>query len=337
MITNWLKLTKEQQLDTINEVNRQSGLPIQAIEKDWWVTQALKAVFQTPHARHLLFKGGTSLSKSWNLIERFSEDIDLAVDREILGYTGNPTNSQIKKLKKKACEFVSKELRDSLDERLLQSGIPVAAFRLTAAEVVDPDKDPQQLILAYDSLLDPLDYIKSEVQIEVSGRSLKEPWSNRLVQSFIDAAYPDLPFTQQPFEVPTVEPRRTFLEKAFLLHEEFSKPPEKIKSNRMSRHLYDLDILMDTEHGKSALSNPDLYYSIIDHRLVFNKLQGIDYDKHSPAFINFIPPLSVMKEWEADYNSMRESMFYGETKSFEHLIARLQTLLQRFRGIPARV
>ena len=336
MMSNWLQLTKEQRLDTIYEVSRQSGLPIQAIEKDWWVTLALKAVFQTPYAKYLLFKGGTSLSKSWNLIERFSEDIDLAIDRDILGYTGNPTNSQIKKLKKKACEFISNELRDAIEAQLLQSGIPATAFRLTAAEVIDTDKDPQQLILAYDSLLDPVDYIKSEIQIEISGRSLKEPWSNRLVQSLIDTGYAGQPFTGEPFEVPTVEPRRTFLEKAFLLHEEFSKPTEKIRSGRMSRHLYDLDVLMDTEHGTGALADPELYYSIIEHRAVFNRLPGIDYNTHSPASIYFIPPPSVIADWEADYKTMRETMFYGETKSFADLIIRLQVLLERFRAITPR-
>jgi predicted nucleotidyltransferase component of viral defense system len=73
-------------MNTLYEVNRQTGLPLQAIEKDWWVTLALKATFQTLYAKSLLFKGGTSLSKSWNLIERFSEDIDLAIDRQLLGY-----------------------------------------------------------------------------------------------------------------------------------------------------------------------------------------------------------------------------------------------------------
>ncbi|MHB1920835.1 MAG: nucleotidyl transferase AbiEii/AbiGii toxin family protein [Chitinophagaceae bacterium] len=297
----------------------------------------LKAVFQTPYAKHLLFKGGTSLSKSWNLIERFSEDIDLAIDRDILGYTGHPTTSQIKKLKKRACEFISVDLKNSIEEQILKLGVPAIAFTLTAAEVKDSDKDPQQLVLAYDSLLDSVDYIKSEVQVEGSGRSLKEPWSIRLVQSFMDNVYPGQSFTGEAFEVITVEPRRTFLEKAFLLHEEFSKPIEKIRSRRMSRHLYDLDVLMDTEHGFGALADSELYYSIVEHRSIFNRLPGIDYHTHASATINFIPPPSVISDWEADYRSMRETMFYGETKSFADLMARLQTLLERFRAMPPKM
>lgn len=336
MMTNWLQLTKEQRLDIIYEVNRQSGRPTQAIEKDWWVTLALKAVFQTPYAKYLLFKGGTSLSKSWSLIDRFSEDIDLAIDRRILGYTGNLNNTQIRKLKRKACEFISNELRIGIEEQLLALGISAADFTLTAEEIKIPNKDPQQLILAYDSLLDPLEYLKSKVQIEVSGRSLIEPWSNRPVQSFIDEVYRGQPFTGEPFEVPTVEPRRTFLEKAFLLHEEFSKPIGDIKSERMSRHLYDLDVLMDTVHGIDALADTELYYSIIEHRSIFNRQPDIDYSTHAPATISFIPPSTVIAAWEADYNSMRETMFYGETKSFVDLMRRLRVLLERFRALPPR-
>lgn len=330
-MTNWLKLTNEQRLDTFYEVNRQTGLPLQAIEKDWWVTLALKATFQTPYASSLLFKGGTSLSKSWNLIERFSEDIDIAIDRDLLGYSGNPTNSQIKKLKRKACEFTSGELRMAIEKQLLQLGVPAQAYSLTAAKTIDPDKDPQQLTLRYESLLDALVYIKSEVQIEVGSRSLKEPWSNMPIQSFIDAVYFGQSFAGPTFEVPTVEPRRTFLEKAFLLHEEFLKPAEKIRSIRMSRHLYDLDVLMDTVHGITALEDAELYHSIIEHRSIFGRLPGVDYNTHAKQTISFLPPVNVIDAWESDYNSMRETMFYGNTKPFPVIMEQLKDLLERFR------
>lgn len=331
-MTQWLQLTNEQRMNTLYEVNRQTGLPLQAIEKDWWVTLALKATFQTPYAKSLLFKGGTSLSKSWNLIERFSEDIDLAIDRGLLGYSGNLTNSQIKKLKRKACEFISNDLKIAIDHELANLNVLPQAYSLVAAEIGDPDKDPQQLFLRYNSLLDPLAYIQNEVQIEVSGRSLREPWSNRLVQSFIDSTFSDQPFAGAAFDVPTVEPRRTFLEKAFLLHEEFLKPADKIRSKRMSRHLYDLDILMDTEHGIIALEDEELYNSIIEHRAVFNRLPGVDYSSHARRTISFLPPDNVISIWESDYNSMRETMFYGDTKPFSVVMERLKELLERFRN-----
>lgn len=77
----WISIPGKRRLALLEEASSRSGLPLKSIEKDWWVTVALKAVFATPHAAGILFKGGTSLSKGWGLIERFSEDVDLAIDR----------------------------------------------------------------------------------------------------------------------------------------------------------------------------------------------------------------------------------------------------------------
>lgn len=107
---------------------------------------------------------------------------------------------------------------------------------------------------------------------------------------------PDQPFSGSAFSIETVDPARTFLEKAFLLHEEFSKPADKVRNERMSRHLYDLDRLMDTEHGILALSDTNLYRSIIEHRGKFNLVRGIDYSGHHPARINFVPPDKLMQD-----------------------------------------
>ena len=79
----------------------------------------------------------------------------------------------------------------------------------------------------------------------------------------------------------------------------------------MSRHLYDLDVLMDMEHGITALEDEDLYKSIIEHRAIFNRLPGVDYSSHAKETISFLPPDSVIHVWESDYNSMRETMFHG--------------------------
>ena len=102
-------LPDEVKVNFINEVTTASNhkLPEQIIEKDWWVTQVLKAVFSLPYAEHLSFKGGTSLSKCWHKIERFSEDIDIAISRDFLGYSGNLSRTQISdKLRRAACSFV---------------------------------------------------------------------------------------------------------------------------------------------------------------------------------------------------------------------------------------
>ena len=101
MNTNWLTLSRERRIEILNQATELTGLPSVAIEKDWWVTLALNASFALPYSKNIVFKGGTSLSKGWNLIERFSEDIDLALDREFLGFTGELSKQDIKKTTKK--------------------------------------------------------------------------------------------------------------------------------------------------------------------------------------------------------------------------------------------
>lgn len=110
-MNEWLKLSEKRRLEILKQVNNQTGLPTDAIEKDWWVTITLKAIFLSKFAEHLVFKGGTSLSKAYNLIERFSEDIDLSIDRTILGFEGELSKTQIKKLRKASGNFIVGELK----------------------------------------------------------------------------------------------------------------------------------------------------------------------------------------------------------------------------------
>lgn len=105
---NFYTLNKKDKLQIIKQVAEQHNLPYFAIEKDWWVTQTLAVIFEMEVAEHLLFKGGTSLSKAWHLISRFSEDVDLALNREYLGFDGGLiSKSQVKKLRQKSFEFVT--------------------------------------------------------------------------------------------------------------------------------------------------------------------------------------------------------------------------------------
>lgn len=325
----WLKHTPERQLELLSQASSRSGLPAMAIEKDWWVTLALKAVFQTPWADAMVFKGGTSLSKSWGLIDRFSEDIDLVLDRAVLGYTGNLSKTKIKALRRDSCAFISGEFRDVLEQQLLDMGVSAELFSLTVKETIEHDRDPQVLVLDYTSVLDKDPYLREAVLIEIGARSLREPAEQREIKSLIGQALESDEIAGAPFSILTVTPTRTFLEKIFLMHEEFSKTEEKVKSERMSRHLYDIECIMRTEHSEKALANKELYQGIIAHREKFNVLRGLDYNGHRPATIRFLPPEELLKDWEADYKAMRESMFYGESLPFKELMTRLRALQKR--------
>lgn len=328
----WLKLTDERKRQVLSQVSRETGLLPHSIEKDWWVTLALKAIFLTRWKDNLVFKGGTSLSKAWGLIERFSEDIDLAMDRKVLGFPEEfVSKTQVTKLRKVTSAFIATEFRQELESTLLTIGVAPDQFRLKVEESDVEDRDPQVLEFGYHSALAADVYIAEQVLIEIGARSLREPSSNRQIKTILYEVFPTQPFAGEPFYVPTIDPKRTFLEKAFLLHEEFSKPGEKIRFQRLSRHIYDLEKLMDTEHAAAAMKDEAFYAAVVEHRQNFNAIRGLDYSFHAPTSIMFIPPDTVIGQWEADYAEMRRVMIYGKSHEFPILMQRMHELLHRFR------
>ena len=328
----FLTLPENTRRDIFIQTGLREGLPAAAAEKDWWITLVLHLVFSLDIAEYLLFKGGTSLSKGWNLIGRFSEDIDLAIDKSYFGFSEQLSKNQVRnKLRKRSYEFVVNELFERIKLKLKEWNITNITLEISGKKELGTD--PMTIGLMYKSLTEPSKYLIPHVLIETGARSQKEPFSYRNITSLVDLNYNAFEWCGNGMSIPVVLPERTFLEKAFLLHEEFQKPGEKMRTERLSRHLYDLEKLMDTEHGWKALANVELYKSIIDHRKVYFPIGGIDYNNHFPDKIDFIPGAANRKEWEADYNKMRESMVIGASLKFNTLIDRLNILKERFRNI----
>lgn len=193
--------------------------------------------------------------------------------------------------------------------------------------------DPEIININYDSVLsvsiDGMNgnrYILPKVKVEVSGRSMSEPVSEIALDSMIDQVYPKAPFAESKFIVRAVLPERTFLEKIFLLHEEFAKPKDLIRVERMSRHMYDIGQMLKTPIAEHAINDANLYRQVVEHRRTFIGLRGFDYDTLYPTTLNIIPPTSVIEQWKADYENMRLHMIYGESVSFEELINSLKDL-----------
>jgi len=327
----FLQLDENRRKAILNQVSNLTGLTPAAIEKDWWVTLALKAIFTLTFSHHIIFKGGTSLSKGWKLIERFSEDIDLAIDREFLGFKGDLSRGEIRNLRKASCSFISGDFIGALDNRLKE--LEIGNYKLVIPEFHESDVDPLAIELHYESVTETVEYLPNRLLIETGARSLMEPTAQRPIQSFVGEYFADQDFSDSPELLSVVVPRKTFLEKAFLLHEEFQRPREKITMLRKSRHLYDLEKLMDTIHGKIALKNEDLYLLIVTHREKFFRLSGVDYLSHFPDEINFIPPTNLIPDLEKDYNTMRESMIYGDSLPFSELMDRIKELNRRFHDV----
>ena len=317
----WLKLTDANKRNIFAETARKKALPVSSIEKDWWVVHTLAALFSTEYAEKLVFKGGTSLSKGWNLIERFSEDVDLALDREFLGFAGVLSKKEISRLRYASYEFISTKFLNALDLSFREMGFKNVVVK--PQQVVNHDQDPLIIEIYYPKLTGQDIYLRPDILVEIGSRSLKEPYSPRNICTFVSETFAGMPFTENLMSIPTVNPERTFLEKVFLLHEEYQRPPEKMRVERLSRHLYDIEKLSRTQYFHKALSEKELYDTIVAHRENFSRLGGVNYKKHTPEHIRIVPPDNLLSLWEKDYESMTNSMVYGEKLSFNELIIRI--------------
>jgi len=322
---NFIILPEQTRINAFTETATRKALPSVAVEKDWWVTAVLRALFVLPYAKHLSFKGGTSLSKCYNLIERFSEDIDIAVNREKPDFTNSHTKIR-NYFRRAACKFVREELQFDIKKQLEINSIKSNYFSVNVDITPITTTDPEIIEIVYQSLFDDNDYIKPIVKIEVSGRSMSEPLQTVKIQSIIDEVFTDMPFKNNPFDVNAVLPQRTFIEKICLLHEEFSKPQKLIRSEKMSRHLYDLVRIMDTDIAEKALNDKVLYTSIIEHRKIFFGLNGFDYSTLAPKTVNIVPPENIIELWKSDYEIMQQTMIYGKSLPFDKLIEKIKQL-----------
>ena len=332
-MNNYFQLSKEQQQMVLTQAANKTGLPVQAVEKDLWVTVVLQMVFALPVANHLVFKGGTSLSKVWKVIRRFSEDIDLAIDPSIWGLEGDLTKKQIKRLRKASSIFVRDELCLSLKGVVSETGME----KWLQVEA-DPDgegdgtyPEPRMIHVRYKSLFNEnLPYLHSEVKLEVGARSLLEPTAKAAVTSVIEDVLP-ISTTIKQVMIPTALAEKTFLEKAFLLHELFSAQSSR-EANRKSRHLYDLAQIMNTDIASRAIADDDLWNTIHHHRELFTSMSGVDYTPDIRKRIRLLPPDDVIDDWRSDYKDMQSSMIYGEKPTFTELMKKMRELENLFHN-----
>ena len=339
----WQNLPVAERLASVQSTAKEKKIEDRAVEKDWWVTIILKALFSLECSPFLLFKGGTSLSKGWGLIQRFSEDIDIAIDRrfyrDILGYSfaAGETNSQLMRLRKASRDYTHGVLSNELEKKLKEYGVHdfsvknvTEAPTETGTKPIDHDRDPTVINVFYSSLFPEYSGdIDACVKIEISCLSMDEPCEDKLITSLINQMFEDTD-TDSGAVIRTVKPSRTFLEKCFLLNEEFQR--QNPRSRRMSRHLYDIEKIMDTDYGKEALNDLFLYKSIVEHRRRFYHLGYVNYDLDYPDYIDFVPSGDILDAYRKDYNdNMINGYIYGDAIDFDSIIQRMNDLRSRFR------
>ncbi len=334
----WIDATDADRQQSVHIVAASKDITESAVEKDWWVTAILKVLFSMTPAPYMLFKGGTSLSKGWNLIDRFSEDIDIALYRDFhLDVLGKEcaaalNNNQVKKLRMANRDYILGAFMKEFETKLWDCGLGECRLEpviyQTDGRSVDHDSDPVEIEVHYKPKVKSEQYIRPVVKVEISCLSMKEPFEVKRISSLVGEAFTELD-DETVADIPIISPVRTFLEKAFLLNEEYQrKNPRHI---RMSRHLYDLERLMDTSFATTALADRKLYREIIEHRQRFYHVGGVDYTLDLPETISFCPKGELRERMKADYEDMKVAMIYGKKLTFEALMTRMEELQERFR------
>ena len=265
--------------------------------------------------------------------DKYSEDIDLAIAPSIWGFEGDLTKKQIKRLRKVSSVFVRDELCRQLRNEVSSNGMD-SWLNIE----VEPDgegdstyPEPRVIYIRYKSIFDSdLPYLHSEVKLEIGARSLLEPTTDAVVKSILEEGLP-ISTTIKQLAIPTAVAEKTFLEKAFLLHELFSSQLPR-EANRKSRHLYDLAQMMNTDIAARAIANDELWNTIHHHRELFTSMSGVDYTPDIRKRICLLPPDDVIDDWRNDYKDMQSSMIYGEKPTFEELIEKMRELENLFHN-----
>ena len=329
-------LSDAQKLMVLRSAEEQVHLPAAAIEKDLWVSCLLQILFSLDLKANIIFKGGTSLSKLGNLIERFSEDIDIAIDPALYGMSGDLTKKQIRTLRKRSSMYVKEELvvalRKEIDTYGLSEILSVDVEPEGEGDATYPE--PRRIFISYPSLVEErYGYLTNEVVLEVGSRSLMEPVVSLRVKSLIETAFQNISTSLVNTVITTAAPAKTFVEKACLLHELFSVEHGEIPANRRSRHLYDLERMMDLDFAKEAMRDNALWESVLHHRSVFTSMKDVDYSVDFRKNIVLCPPAHILPDWEADYRQMCQTMIYGEKLPFANLLDRIKELENRFHAL----
>jgi predicted nucleotidyltransferase component of viral defense system len=323
----FLSLTPEEQKLAIEQTAARKGWAAPSVEKDFWVCWVLRALFTMPDlAPHLTFKGGTSLSKVWNLIDRFSEDIDLTIDRAALGFGGtdSPDQATSAKQRQKRLKSLKEACRDYVQSRVMPQLAEKMAADISENWTLKPDDndpDGQTLLFEYPTYFGSQQhrYVRPVVKVELGARSDPWPAHKRKVRPYIAEAFPQA-FSAPDCEVIALAPERTFWEKAMLLHEETYRPPEKLRRPRMARHYYDLYQLIRHGIAARAIADKNLFEQVANHRRVFFPHNWVDYDTLRPGSFRMLPLPEQHAGWRDDYAAMRGEMFSTEPPTFDTLL-----------------
>ena len=311
------------------------GVPLINIEKDFWVCWTLNALYHRLPAGgpRLLFKGGTSLSKAYGLINRFSEDIDVTVFRDDIGHgetpealaalSGKKRKAAIEAIQSDCHAYVTGPLLAELSQLITED--TGSAGRIES----DPDDGTGQTLLVWYPRVDgsDTDYVEAAVKIESGAKSALDPNSAQLIRPYIsndlEGINLDVP------DVRTIDAERTFWDKVVILHglrNWFDTRGElKQDGQRISRHYYDLHCMLRTDTGRAAVANLDLGTDCVAHATTFFNRPDFNLATAKPGTFSLLPSDDMAGLLMGDYKNT-ETMIFGEAPSFDAILASIGSL-----------
>jgi hypothetical protein len=329
----------DDRLAYISEASARRDVAPIIIEKDFWVCWVLRRLFTSSEKAlcELTFKGGTSLSKVFSAISRFSEDIDLTINRDVLAYklpenfrsaSNSARDKALERLRKAGNEYV----RDILQPLLLREfslhlGSPNHRWNLTISD------KPQDIIFAYPSALpgelyQRFNYIPRNVRLEFGVRGDPWPTLSRAITPFLAEEFPDQ-FKEASCLVKVLTSERTFWEKATILHAEHHL--DRLPKARLARHYYDLSQLYRTPTCATALENPDLLRQVVEHKTMFHGEPKAKYELAVKGTLRLIPQPQRVGDLRQDYDKTK-IMIFGDAPDFDEILANLQALEDRINN-----
>ncbi len=309
----------------LQEVSSVKGLSKAIIEKDLWVCVVLDYLFsKSPWRDGLAFKGGTSLSKAYNLIERFSEDIDLILDWRVIGYDkteplAERSANQQDKLNKKILAKTSEFLQTTLIPRIKKDLSELISRDL---QIIYED---DAVIIGYGNAYADASILHA-IRLEIGALAAWTPTQNVTIRPYIAETYPNQ-FDDAFVEVRTTTPERTFWEKITILHREAFRPENSTLPPRMSRHYYDVYRMAKLGILDRALQNPGLLDQVAAFKAKFYPQKWAHYELAKLGTLHLVPPDHNLKPLQRDYAAMA-GMIYGERPEFDELMDNLEIINQ---------
>lgn len=331
----FLELPPDERRLYIEQAAIQRNISPVIMEKDFWVCWLLGILFESEFADSIVFKGGTSLSKIFGAIDRFSEDIDLSLSPTFLQLPEvGTTRNQADKWMKKAeivCEVaVQTQIMPALEVSVLNVLGKNEQIRFEFLK--DPNTNSPVLLFYYPSSQPTgFDYIKRSVKLEFGSLTDQQPTGRHTITPWIAEVFPKA-FPDWLCEVMALEIERSFWEKATILHAEYHRPPDKSMPDRFSRHYADTAMLAKHREAIKAINHHDLRNQVVLWKSQFFGSSWANYELAKPGTFRLVPKTERLPALRRDYQLMRD-MYLTEPVSFDDILTILADLEHRINLI----